>query len=127
MRKGKKGSEVADKIAWEHVYDEYIEIFGLNKLYERMLKAMHKKTLAELDYVLTGDRFKLTEAEIQEQELKNLTDNKGNGMSIQQCLIHISKWIGYWLDMKKLNTHEYFLILQEFESFNKAQKEVNNG
>lgn len=123
MRTGGHGTPKKDKESWVKIYNEYIKTYGLSSLYERMLKTMERKAMAELDYCITGDRIKLTEAEIEETKLAQMMNNKGQGMSIQKTLIHLSKWIGYWLKTDEISAEEYFNLLQEFEKINK----VNNG
>lgn len=112
-----------DSIAWEMVYDDYIKKFGLGKMYKKLLETMIKKAKAELDFCISGDRFKLTSAEREEQKIETMLNNKGNNMTISQTLIHLSKWLGHWLNVKELKTQEYFELLREFEKQNKAQKD----
>ena len=81
---------------------------------------MKRKALIELDYVLTGDRFKLTEAEIESSKLNSMMVNGGNGMTIEQSLIHISKWIGQWINPKTITAREYFNLLKEYGKANKS-------
>ena len=119
-----------DEKAWEVIYDDYIRINGLNKLKKKMLDTMIKKAHAELDFVITGERIKLTEIEIEESRLKAMLDNSGKGMTISQTLIHLSKWIGHWLNDKTLMTQEYFDLLREFDKYNKpnsTDKKEKNG
>jgi len=118
------GSEKNDHHVWDVIYDDYLKKNGLNKMYEKMLKTMIKKAKAELEFCITGDRFKLTEAEMQETKLETMLSNKGSGMTISQTLIHLSKWIGHWLNPKNITTQEYFDLLSEFEKHNKPN---NNG
>jgi len=84
---------------------------------------MIRKAKAELDFCISGNRLKLTTAEIEEQRIETMMRNKGSGMTISQTLIHLSKWIGHWLNIKELKTQEYFDLLSEFEKHNKAQKD----
>tara|TARA_R110000751_G_scaffold76140_3_gene153212 strand:+ start:5715 stop:6119 length:405 start_codon:yes stop_codon:yes gene_type:complete len=121
-RKTSKGSPEMDSKAWEMVYDDYIKINGLGKLYTKLLKTMIKKAKAELDFCISGDRFKLTQADIEEAKIQTMLKNKGNGMTINQTLVHLSKWIGHWLTIKELKTQEYFDLLNEFEKFNKPER-----
>ena len=65
VRKDKKGTEQEDIEAWERIYDSYIAEYGLNEVYKKLLNAMKKKALLEVDYILTRERFKLTEIEMQ--------------------------------------------------------------
>jgi hypothetical protein len=83
---------------------------------------MKKKALYECDYTITGDRFKLTLIEIEEEKLKIMLSNKGNAMSIEQSLIHLSKWLGSWVNKNEITVREYFNLVAEFEKYN---KEVN--
>jgi hypothetical protein len=121
-RKSTKGNETQDIIAWYSIYDSYITTFGLGKLYNKMLQVMKKKAILECEYVITQDRFKLTLLELEEQKLKTMLSNKGNSMSIEQSLIYLSKWLGYWVKKSEITVKEYFYLLAEHEKFN---KEVN--
>lgn len=100
---------------WENIFDSYLQEFGLNKKYEMMLKAIQKRALLEIDFVLTRDRFKLTQIELQVERLKSMISNANNGMSIEKTLIYLSKWIGQWINTKSITTREYFNLLHEFE------------
>lgn len=121
VRKTNKGNEELDTQAWEKIYDSYIQEFGLSEMYKKMLEAMRKKALIELDYVLTGDRFKLTEIEIEQSKLNSMLSNGGNGMTIEQSLIHISKWIGQWINPKKITAREYFNLMKEYGKANQVK------
>jgi hypothetical protein len=116
-----------DHEAWEKIYDEYIERWGLGKLKEKMLKAMIRKAEAELEFCITGDRFQLTQAEIEENKLEGMMKNAGHGVTIEQTLIHLSKWIGQWIKPREISTQEYFLMIQELDRYNKTMKDKNDG
>ena len=49
VRKDKKGTEQEDIEAWERIYDSYIAEYGLNEVYKKLLNAMKKKALLEVD------------------------------------------------------------------------------
>lgn len=91
-------------------------------MYERMLKTMHKKAMAELEYCISGDRFNLTQSEVQESILAGMLKNAGSGRTIEQTLIHLSKWIGQWIKPKEISAKEYFTLLKELENYNKINK-----
>lgn len=116
-----EGSPEMDVITWENIYNDYLKEFGLNETYKRMLNAMRKKAILELDYVLTGDRFKLTEIEIEETRLNAMLQNAGNGMTIEESLIYISKWLGTWLNVKNITVREYFNLLEQYGKANKGK------
>jgi hypothetical protein len=120
-RKGTKGSKEKDYEAWVVVHDEYLKEYGLGKMYKRMLNQMKKKAQLELDYVLTENRFKLTLIEMEEQKLKSMLNTAGTGISIDQSLIHLSKWLGYWIKSKEINVKEFFNLTKEYERLNKLE------
>ena len=118
IRKNGGKNEKEDYEQWLNVYDEYLRKYGLSDVYKRLLKVMKKKALIELEYVETKERFKLTEIEIQETKLKEMLANTGSGMTIEESLIHLSKWIGYRLNTKEICVVEYFNILKEYGKAN---------
>ncbi len=121
VRKDKKGTEQEDIEAWERIYDSYIAEYGLNEVYKKLLNAMKKKALLEVDFILTRERFKLTEIEMQIANLDAMMMNGGNGMTIEQSLIHLSKWMGSWINAKEINTKEYFNLMNEYGKENKRK------
>jgi len=121
VRKDKKGTEKEDIKAWERIYDSYISEYGLNEVYKKLLNAMKKKALLEVDYILTRERFKLTEIEMQIANLDAMMMNGGNGMTIEQSLIHLSKWMGSWINAKDISTKEYFNLMSEYGKENKRK------
>jgi len=82
---------------------------------------MKKKALLEVDYILTRERFKLTEIEMQIANLDAMMVNGGNGMTIEQSLIHLSKWLGSWVNAKEISTKEYFNLMNEYGKENKRK------
>jgi hypothetical protein len=116
-----EGKPEMDVVTWENIYNDYLKEFGLNETYKRMLNAMRKKAILELDFVLTGNRFKLTEIEIEETRLNSMLQNAGNGMTIEESLIYISKWLGTWLNAKNITVREYFNLLEQYGKANKSK------
>ena len=125
-RLGKEGNETQDFNAWCRLYDEYIHSHGLSKKYKEILKAMRKKALIELDYAIKRDRFSLTLLEIENQNLKMLLDNNGQGVSIEQSLVHLSRFVGYWIRSKEITAGEYFTLMREYERINKLENGEKN-
>jgi hypothetical protein len=120
VRKPDGKNKRRDVEAWTVIYDAYIQEFGLGKLYDRLLKAMKKKVELQLDYIITGNRFKLTEIEVEKARLESMLSNKGNGMTIEQTLIHLSKWLGSWVNSKNITVREYFNLINEYGKANKS-------
>jgi hypothetical protein len=108
--------------AWATVYDDYINQYGLSKLYKRLLEVKRKKAILECDFVITKDRFKLTLIGIEERKIEQMLNNKGEGVSINKALVYLSKWLGYRLDPREVTTLEYFNILDLYGKENKQQR-----
>lgn len=126
LRKNGVGTEDDDLEAWNLIYDGYLKLYGLGKLNKRYLKVMQQRALNELDYVITGDRFKLTLVEMEERQLETMLNNGGQNMTVEQSLIHLSKWVGHWLNIKTLTAREYFDLIGEFEKFAKYENKLNS-
>jgi hypothetical protein len=94
---------------------------GLDKTYARLLEVMKKKAEIQCDLVTTEDKFNLTLLEIEERKLIDMTkvSKSGSGSNIEQSLVHISKWVGSWLNPKQISVKEYFVLLNEIEKYNK--------
>lgn len=121
VRKAVNGSNEVDIIVWEQLHDEYIKEFGLSKVHAKLLKVIKDKALQELDYVITGDRFKLTLIEMEETRLKNMLATTSGGVTIEEMLIHMSKWLGQWIKTKEISVKEFFTLQKEYERYLKAQ------
>ncbi len=126
LRKTGIGTEENDLEAWDLIYDEYLKLYGLGKMNIKYLTALKKRALAELDYVITGDRFKLTLAEMEERQLETMINNKGQNITVEQSLIHLSKWVGQWLNIKKMTAREYFDLIGEYEKFAKYDNQIKS-
>lgn len=126
LRKTNIGNDETDQKAWEMIYNDYIQIYGLSKLNKRYLESLKKRAIAELDFVISGDRFKLTLAEMEERQIETMLSNKGQNITIEQSLIHLSKWLGQWLNAKTLTAREYFDLIGEFEKFAKYEQTIKN-
>lgn len=116
--KNEEGTEEEDELIWENIYDSYIKEFGLDKMYKKMLDSMRKRAELELDYVITGDRFKLTLINMEITRMEQLMSNAGVGMSIPETLIHLSRWMGSFINTKNITTREYFTLLKEYGKAN---------
>lgn len=119
-RRGKRGTPIEDGLAYEAINDEYLNRYGLDKYYTKLLKLLKTKALLEIDYILTGDRRKLTDIEIKEADLRQLLETKGTGLTIESSLVHISKFLGIWVNVNTISTLEYYDLLRELENYTKA-------
>lgn len=113
------GKTEDDYRAYIKIMDGYIKEFGLLKLQKRIFQVMKKKAIHELNFVLTGERFELTLAEMELAKLNMMLSNNGSETTIEQVLVHISKWMGTWINAKTITAREYFNLVKEFERSNK--------
>lgn len=117
------GTPTRDEEAFCKINDEYLNRYGLNKAYKELLQVMKKKAEIQLKYVVTKDKFSLTLLEIEEENLKMMVMNNGQGVSMEQTLVHLSKFVGYWLRAKDITAGEYFTLLDEYKRIN----DIENG
>jgi len=122
-RCGTIGTPEKDEQAWECIHDAYLKRFGMTKHYKALMELLKKKADIQLEYILNKDKFSLTLLEIEEENLKIMLSNNGTGMTIEQTLVHLSKFVGYWLRTKEITTGEYFTLLEEFKRTN----DIENG
>ena len=106
--------------AFNVIFDSYINNNGISKTYERLLKMYKKKALLELDRVIKGDRHLETRIEIVEKEIENMKLSQSRGISVQETLVILSKFMGYRLDWKVISKSEYDTILKQYQSSNQT-------
>lgn len=123
-RKGKRGTERHDSFHWDRLYSQYLDEYGLSKFHKRLLDQYKKKATAELNHVISEDKFQQTIIEMETKKLEQMLANGGKGVGIEQTLIHLSKWIGYWIKSKEISVKEFFDLSKEYDRVNKL---MSNG
>lgn len=122
VRKDAKKDELAtekEEKQWFVIYDQYIEKYGLNEMYIKLLNLMKKKAILEVKFAMTRESFKLTEIAMQEERLRQTLNNKGTAMSIKESLIHLSKWMGGKLiNTKEITAEQYFDLIETYGKHN---------
>lgn len=83
-----------DFAEWFRVYDGYLERYGFNPKYLKILKALKNIALLELRWVRTRDPFIETKIAIEREKLAQLRKDHGPGVSTEKALIFIGKWYG---------------------------------
>src|SRR5699024_89332 len=115
MRKERKENATNDDvIAFYKLYDKYLKKYGLSKQHQKYMDKLHDVVLLKLEYLETGNKFKLTQIEISQAQLKDLKP-KENGLTIGQQIVVLSKWMGQWIDKKKITVTEYKDLISEYE------------
>lgn len=105
----------AEVQAFEVIYDKYIQRYGLGDLYDEYLALKKTIALLELSYVETGDTFILNQINIEKVNLIALEPTSEGGMTIGQIVVHLSKWMGTWINKKQITVEEYKSLLEEYE------------
>ena len=103
-----------DVLAWEQVYSDYIKHFGLNKMYERYLKVSTKIATAQNNYVQTNQRRLLNVIRILEFDLEKIKSEMSKGTSIELVLMHLSKYMNFHQDPKKITVLQFFTMTKEY-------------
>lgn len=103
---------------WDKIYCDYIDEMGLDGLYKQFLMKSKKKALIELDYVITKSRFLLNALRVVEVDLQKLKEQMSKGVTTEQVLVHLSKYMGYRQDPKKITFKEYLNLIKEYERAN---------
>lgn len=120
-RQKNRGNKTLDRINWVRLYDEYLSIFGLDDRYKKYIEAQKKRAILQSQYIISRDKFKLTEIDIQTQRIKDLEMYFGNGQKIETILTWLGKFLGYKVDQRNTTVTEYFTILEEYGKANKTK------
>lgn len=113
--------EVADIEAFYRLYDKYLEKYGLTNEHREYVEAQKRLIELRLHYIDTGDEFTLNYIAIAEIDVKKLEPTKEGGMTIGQTVTILSKWMGHWIDKKKITLEEYKDLIQEYERANQKK------
>lgn len=89
--------------------------------------ALRKKAELQFEYIETGNRTKLTLIEIETNRLEGMLNIDDTGVSTDQALVHIGRWLGYRLNPKEITAKEYFVILKEYGEANKKDRHSRGG
>ena len=119
--KGKRKTKdlIADKIAFENLYNKYIEEYGLGEKAEEHIETKKRIIEYRLDYIQSGDRSLLTDIEIEERILKDNDPTNYKGMTIGEVLVYINKWMGgEWKSDRQLTVAEFQDLIKQYEQSN---------
>ena len=115
----KKVSENKLEEYFNELYDDFLLHFGVGKKQKEIFTEMKKLAILECDLVIKGDEFLKTKIEIQKMKIENLKRNSEVGLSIEESLVYLSKWLGYKLNVKETTVKEYYTILEQYGKANK--------
>lgn len=102
------------ELSLQAMTDQFIDRFGVSDSYRQVLRLKGELRCKEIDYLTTGSRTHLTFIEIKKKELQALMDQSNKKDSVNVS-VHVRKYNGGVLDMKKMNVVEFYEILEEIK------------
>ena len=98
---------------WNKLQDEYLDEFGITDEFRQMLTLKKKWIKAKTDYLVTGERFKLTEIDIIEAQISETMTTKVN-VKKEDSIIMLEQKLSFPLDEKKLSVKKYYNYINHF-------------
>jgi hypothetical protein len=98
---------------WNELQNEYLDVFGITEEFRQMLHLKKKWINAKADYLVTGERFKLTELDIIESDMENVMESKVV-VNKDDTIITLERKLGRELDPKKISVKKYYNYINHF-------------
>lgn len=103
----KDGFEEAPSVdVWTKIHDEYLESYGLNDEFKKLLRLKKDWILKQSKFIVEGDAFSSTLADITEHKINDII-NSGSKMSKEDVIIFLEEKLGREIDPKKLTVKKY--------------------
>lgn len=110
-----------DEIIWLKLYNEYLERFGIGEGLEYFLKLKIHLVKLRLQFIQTNDLFLLNQIKVAEAQMISADPSKLQGMTTQQCLVHLSKWMGAIVKAKDITIVEFKEMFEEYARSSKKE------
>jgi len=110
-----------DQIIWLKLYNEYLERFGIGEGLEYFLKLKIHLVKLRLQFIQTNDLFLLNQIKVAEAQMISADPSKLQGMTTQQCLVHLSKWMGAIVKAKEITIVEFKEMFEEYARSSKKE------
>lgn len=123
----KKGKDKNDLLAWEKLFDQNIERFGLAGDHERIIELKLELANLQCDYCIENSPFLLNRIKVLQADIKDILERAQEGATIDECLMALSKWMGFRLDQKVITVVEFNTYLKAYQAEGKQQKKAQNG
>lgn len=96
--------------ALQDMTNEYIDTFGINEDYKKILELKRDIFIKEAQLAITGERINNTFINVLKGELK-IALSKSQKSDTVDVSVHVSKYMGYRIDMKNTSVKEFYSIL----------------
>lgn len=108
------------KDRWAEISDTITAIIGVNDSYIQLIDLKCQIIILKEYFKETGDRFALTQIDIAQRQLAELSTIKPTG-SFESEYMSVCKNLGFQLDLDKTTVKQYFSAIKMLnESHNKA-------
>ena len=114
VKRKKVDEKLAKKLnlAWEKMYDEYLQEFGFSEAFLALKKKEMEIALIQCSLILTNDRSFETEIEIAEDELNALKNNLG-ASDFMDAKKAIEKNMKFQINMNTTSIREFYSYLND--------------
>jgi hypothetical protein len=120
VTKNGKSTEL-DSVVWVRLYNQYLERFGLGDEMEEYLNLQIHLIRLRSMWIQTKDDMLLNQIAIEEINLNQKDPSKHLGMTIDQCIVHLSKWVGYHIRKTDITIVEFKNLMTEYGRANKKE------
>lgn len=120
VNKNSKSTEL-DSVVWVRLYNQYLERFGLGEEMEDYLNIQIQLVKLRSAWIQTKDDMLLNQIRIEEINLDQKDPTKHEGMTIDQCIVHLSKWVGYHIRKADITIVEFKNLMIEYGRANKKE------
>jgi hypothetical protein len=98
---------------WYSIHNEYLDGYGRSDDFNNILRLKKKWIEKTSQFVLTGDRFKLTEIDIIEADMAEIA-KANNSMDKDEMVIFLEQKLGRELNLKEMSTKKWFDYIKYF-------------
>jgi hypothetical protein len=95
---------------WLDLQQQYIDEFGLDERYKKLLRLQRKLHRLNLEYIISGDRFLLNLITVVERDIETL--NQGEGVRFYDQLDIVEKYKGFEIDPKRYPVIKWYSALR---------------
>ena len=106
---------------WSTLYNQYLERFGLGADLSEIIRLKKKLIALRCSYIINGNKKILNQIAIDEANLLKLEGLSVNGLTMDETLVYLSKWLGYRLDKKVITIVEYKTLVDEYGRAHKKE------
>jgi len=106
---------------WSILYNQYLERFGLGVDFSEIIRLKRKLIALRCSYIINGNKKILNQIAIDEANLLKLEGLSVNGLTMDETLVYLSKWLGYRLDKKVITIVEYKTLVDEYGRAHKKE------